>query len=92
MKNLISREFLENLLKKSFYKRKGYFCCDFEGKHYKRSRIVIQLALNKSLGIWEIVHHKDGNKENDSPENLEVIDTSNFNQHTSIHFAGKRGK
>jgi len=50
----------------------------------------MQLFLNKKLDIWEVVHHKDGDKTNDSVENLEVLDASN---HTSLHHAGlKYGK
>jgi len=84
------REFLEGLIKLSFHKSGGYFRCDKGSKHFKRSRIVVQLALNKRLDMWEIVHHKDENKENDSIENLEVMDTNNFDKHSSLHHAGKR--
>ena len=47
----------------------------------------MQLYLNKKLEIWEVVHHKNKNKEDDRIENLEVIDASN---HVSLHFAGVR--
>ena len=68
-------------------KKNGYFVYTLRKKHYKRSRVLMQLHLNKRLEIWEIVHHKDENKENDDISNLEVLDTS---IHTSHHHAGVR--
>lgn len=76
-----------DLLKLKPQKRHGYFSFTKGNKHFRRSRILMQLHLDKRLDIWEIVHHKDGNRENDNIENLEVKDTS---EHTSLHHAGKR--
>lgn len=58
-------------------------------KHYKRSRVLLQLHLNKEFEAWEHVHHKDGNKTNDSIDNLEVIKDS---EHISITHSGKKRK
>ena len=44
---------------------------------FKRSRLIMQLHLYKMLESWEIVHHKDGDRSNDSIENLEVLNASN---------------
>ncbi|KKL27505.1 hypothetical protein LCGC14_2384500 [marine sediment metagenome] len=83
---------LERLNELSFRKNTaGYFFCidsriSRSQKGYKRSRIKMMLHLGKWLERWEIVHHKDGNKENDSIENLEVL---NQNIHASNHHAGK---
>ena len=52
----------------------------------------MQLHLNKKLRIWEHIHHKDGDKSNDSIENLEVIDTKDFDYHSSLHHAGLKKK
>ena len=88
------REFLEALIDLKGYKHGDYwvFMKQIDNKRFKikRSRAVMQLFLNKRLEIWEIVHHKDGDKLNDNIENLEVIDTRNFNSHTSLHHAGVR--
>ena len=86
------REFFEKLLKLKPQKRQGYLAFTHKKKHYKRSRVVIQLHLNKKLEMWEFVHHKDRNRENDDIENLEVINTEVFNYHSSMHTAGKRRK
>ena len=92
MKNLTKEEkiFFERILKSCKIEKHGYINFTFRKKHYKRSRIFMQLYLNKKLELWEIVHHKDGNKQNDHIKNLEVMDLS---VHTSMHHAGsKHGK
>jgi predicted metal-dependent TIM-barrel fold hydrolase len=86
------REFLKSLLKLKTQNHNGYSTFTKNKKHYKRSRVLMQLHLDKKLEIWEIVHHKDKNKENDAIENLEIMDTKNFNNHASLHIAGKRKK
>jgi hypothetical protein len=58
-------------------------------KHYKRSRILLQLHLNKEFEAWEHVHHKDGDKTNDSIDNLELLENS---EHNSLTHAGKKRK
>ena len=88
------REYFERLLKTTPQKSGGYYRYkDWKSKkNYKRSRILAQLHINKKLESWEIVHHKDENKLNDLISNLEVINTKEFNHHTSIHHAGKRDR
>jgi len=84
------REFLERVCEACLHKRdQGYWCFTFRKKHYKRSRILLQLHLNKKLELWEIVHHKDGNKENDDLGNLEVL---NNEEHISYHHSGTRNR
>jgi len=83
------RTFLERVCKSHLHKRNGYWCFTFRDKHYKRNRVLFQLYLNKKLEVWENVHHKDGNKENDSIENLEI---KNAGEHISYHHAGTRGR
>ena len=88
------REFLESLLNLKPSKHNGYYSynkwINNTTKHFKRSRVLIQLHLNQKLEVWEVVHHKDGNRENDKIENLGVINTKDFGFHTSIHTAGRR--
>ena len=40
----------------------------------------MQLHLNKKLSPFEIVHHKDNNKENDDLNNLEVMNVYSHNR------------
>lgn len=90
------RKYIEMMVSLKPNKRNGYivFQKQIKGKRYriKRSRAIMQLHLNKKLEIWEHVHHKDENRQNDQIENLEVIDTSKFDNHTSLHHAGKRDR
>ncbi len=78
---------LNNLLRYKPHKKEGYYYFTSKKKHYKRSRVLLQLHLNKKFDIWEHVHHKDNNKENDAINNLIVLSDS---EHTSISHAGKR--
>lgn len=49
----------------------------------KEHRLVMQRKLDRPLLQTELVHHKDGNVQNNAPENLEVVDRST---HNLIHF------
>jgi len=51
---------------------KGY--AKLNGKH--RHRVVAEEKLGRPLRPGEIVHHIDGNKRNDSPDNLIVMSQS----------------
>jgi len=74
------KEFLENIAKKNPKKKgDGYFYFYYKGKQYKRSRVLMQLHLNKKLTPFEIVHHKDRKKENDNLDNLEVMNVYDHN-------------
>lgn len=98
MRNLETneKEFLEGLKKYSVRLIGGYFKYNPRNKtygntKYKRSRVNFMLHHGVWLEKHEIIHHKDGNKQNDAIENLEVIDTFNFNALTSkIHGGVKK--
>jgi hypothetical protein len=57
------------------------------GRH--QHRIVAEQMLGRLLVKGEIVHHKDGNKHNNSPENLEVMKQG---EHMRAHGMGIPGK
>lgn len=46
-------------------------------------RVVAEQKLGRPLVAGEIVHHIDGNKRNNAPENLQVMTQS---KHAQIHF------
>lgn len=47
----------------------------------RRSRAVMSSVLGRALLSSEHVHHKDEDKQNDNPENLEVITAGEHNRH-----------
>lgn len=53
----------------------------------REHRVVMERHLGRKLEPWELVHHKDGNKANNAPENLEVSD---WGAHTTEHHTGGR--
>lgn len=55
-----------------------------DGRH--AHRVVMEQVLGRQLRPGEIVHHKDGNKLNNAPENLEII--SSQSEHTRVHLPG----
>lgn len=57
------------------------------GRHIDEHRYVIEKSLGRPLRSDEIVHHKDGNKRNNSLENLEILSIS---EHTSLHMRGRQ--
>jgi hypothetical protein len=68
-------------------KMKGYNVVERKGKRIKASRLIMEAQIGRTLNRFEIVHHKNGIKDDDRPENLEIM---SLEGHTSFHCAGKR--
>lgn len=49
--------------------------------YVKRATVVMEEVLGRFLGSDEVVHHKDKNRENDAPENLECMTISEHHRH-----------
>ena len=54
------------------------------GEHKGRSqhRVIAEEVIGRKLGSDEVVHHKDHNRSNNDPKNLEVMSRA---AHTSLH-------
>lgn len=61
-----------------------YRCKKIAGRKIDTHRYIMEQLLGRSLASDEIVHHKDGNKLNNSLDNLEVMSRS---EHTKLHMA-----
>lgn len=53
----------------------------------REHRVIMEQHLKRRLEPWELVHHKDGNPNNNSIENLEVME---WGKHTTVHHTGAR--
>lgn len=64
------------------YVGKGHHLADVRGYAYEH-RLVAEEAIGRRLGPGEEVHHKDGDKRNNAPENLQVMKSKaeHFLQH-----------
>ena len=65
----------------------GYNYIKLNGKRKKLSRYLLEKKIKRKLTPYEIVHHKNGVKDDDRIDNLEIM---NKEGHTSLHLAGKR--
>jgi hypothetical protein len=66
------------------YKRSqdGRVLIRLNGEWRLRSRVIIEKFLGRSLKQTEIIHHVDGNVENDTEQNLKMVSRA---EHRRIH-------
>ena len=53
----------------------------YRGRHMHR--VIAEAMLGRPLESWEHVHHKDGNKHNNNPENLVVLSRAEHGKETA---------
>ena len=85
-KNPQTREKMRNKFEKTFKTHKFYKIVNKKLFH----RIVMEKIIGRKLTSKEVVHHKDGNKNNNSPDNLELY--SNNGEHLREHLLKNIGK
>ncbi|MDD4444099.1 MAG: HNH endonuclease signature motif containing protein [Patescibacteria group bacterium] len=71
--------------KKTYIDAKGYL--RFKDSDILVHRYVASKHLGRRLGFDEVVHHRDGNKRNNRPDNLYVCNQA---EHQAIHFYNLR--
>ncbi len=67
--------------------KKGYRETYRDGEKMLEHRRVMEDILGRSLEPWEVVHHKDHDKSNNDPSNLEVMTLST---HSILHHPYRR--
>lgn len=65
--------------------RSGYREVKVNGRNVREHRWVMERHLGRKLLPYELVHHKDGNKTNNSIDNLELV---GWGEHTINHHIG----
>ena len=69
--------------------RGGYVLIMVDGKERYQHRFIMETALGRKLAPREHVHHKDGNPQNNSLDNLELLPAA---EHHRAHMTPDRAK
>ena len=67
----------------------GYKCIKIGDKYLYEHRIIMEEVLGRKLKKYEVVHHKDENKLNNSIENLQLMTKK---EHDRLHMELRNGK
>ena len=65
------------------------YACERPGKWKKVHRLIMEEHVGRSLELWEVVHHVNGNKLDNRIENLLIMSRSD---HSSLHNRGSKNK
>jgi hypothetical protein len=67
----------------------GYVMELHNGKWVRQHRLRMEKKLGRKLERWEVVHHRDDNKENNDLDNLRLM---NDPDHKSLHSSKRKHK
>ena len=67
--------------------REGRVFILINGEYVRRAVVILESKLNRKLKTTEVVHHINEIKDDDRPENLQVMTNA---EHTKYHFTGKK--
>lgn len=65
---------------------KAYKCITINGKQLRLHRILMEAYIGRKLMPWELVHHRDGDKHNNTLSNLSITIRS---IHIKTHMIGE---
>jgi hypothetical protein len=71
-------------------KKSGYLYISFRGKYFPHHRFVVEQALGRSLKENEQVHHKNGIRDDNRVENLQIMDLVEHAKLSAMQRWGKR--
>lgn len=75
--------FRKDRKRKPFTISNGYVFLRMNGQYINRAKMVMEQQLGRSLKPGEVVHHVNGDKQDDRPENLQLF--ANRSEHVRFH-------
>lgn len=64
----------------------GYMTIKANTTYYRIHRLIMEMILGRKLSSDEIIHHIDGDKMNNHPDNLKLVTRS---EHLKVHYPEK---